>query len=122
MRFVSVVAAAAAALSALPCAASALTAAELQAHFRSQAAGCPANAPRLTIERVAIVDARQHNKVRRDMGQKVDGEEGQRYAVVYVRDRLRVVPVASFGPLDADVRPDDLRSLRDIKYCSVDED
>ena len=120
MRGISVIAVAA--LSTLPCAAGPLTAAELQARFRSEAAGCPANAPKLTIERLVIVGASRHNEVRRGMGEKADGEAGQRYAVVYVRDRLQVLPVASLGPLDADVRVDDLLSLRDIKYCNVDED
>lgn len=119
MRYVSVFAVTA--LVALPCVAGPLTAAELQARFRSEARACPANAPKLTIERLAIVGADQHNRVRRDLGEKVDGQDGQRYVIVYVRDRLLVTPVASLGPVEAGTMPDDLRSLRDIKYCSVDE-
>ena len=119
MRYVSVLAAAA--LVALPCAASPLTAAQLQARFRSEARACPAIAPKLTIERLAIVGADQHDRIRRDLGQKTDGQPGQRYVIVYVRDHLQVAPVASLGPVEAGTMPDDLRSLRDIKYCSVDE-
>jgi hypothetical protein len=105
----------------VPCAASSLTVANLQAQLRSEAAGCPAEAPRLKIERVTVGGSKQHNQVRREIGQKVDGRPGQRYAIVYVRGGKQIVSVASLGPLDATVRPDDLRSLRGIDYCSVDE-
>ena len=125
MRGISVVAVAAlsalSALSALPCAASPLTASELQARIKSEAAGCPAAAPRLKIERLTIAGASQHNKVRRDMGAKANGQPGQRYAIVYVRSGRQVVPVRSLGPLDAAVKPDDLHSLHGVDHCSVDE-
>lgn len=114
-------AAASGALVALPCAASPLTAASLQSRLQSEAAACPAGAPKLKIERAAIVGSSQHNKIRRDVGAKTDGQTGQRYAAVYVRSGKQVAPVASFGPLDASVKPDDLRSLRGIDFCSVDE-
>lgn len=119
MRFVSVVAAAA--LSALPCAASPLTAAGLQTRIRAEAAACPATGTRLQIERLAIVGAREHDKVRRDMGARSDGKPGHRYAVIYVRSGKQVAPVASLGPLDANVKLDDLRSLYGTDYCDMDE-
>lgn len=122
MRCVSVAAVAAvAALSVLPCAASPLTAANLQAQLRSEAAACPAEAPKLTVERVTVSGSKQHDQVRREMGQKVDGRPGQRYAIVYVRSGKRTVSIASLGPLDTTVTPDDLRPLRGTDYCSVDE-
>ena len=119
MRGISVMAVAA--LLALPCAASPLTAAELQAQIRSEAAECPAVALRLKIERLTIGGVSEHNKVRRLMGVKANGQPGQRYAIVYVRSGRQVAPVASLGPLDATVKADDLRSLRGVDHCSVDE-
>lgn len=119
MRRVSVMTVAV--LIALPCAASSLTAAGLQGRLQSEAAACPASAPKLKIERVAIVGSSQHNKIRRELGAKVDGQTGQRYAAVFVRSGKQVASVASFGPLDASVKPDDLRSLHGTDYCSVDD-
>ena len=106
----------------LPCAAGPLTAARLQSRLQSEATACPAGAPKLKIERLTIVGAGQYNRIRRDMGAKPDGQAGQRYAAIYVRNGRRVVPVDSLGPLDASVKPDDLRALRRIGYCGVDED
>lgn len=120
MRCVSVVAMTA--LLGLPCAASPLTAASLQSHLQSDAAGCSPLAKKLKIERAVIVGASEHNKIRRDMKMKVDGRKGQRYAAVYVRLGRQVVPINSFGPLDASAKPDDLRSLRGGDYCDVDQD
>ena len=111
-----------AALIALPCAASPLTADGLQSRLQSEATACPAGAPRLKIERLTLVGASQHNKISRDIGAKANGQPGQRYAAMYVRIGKQIAPVASFGPLDASVMPDDLRALRGIDYCSVDED
>lgn len=110
-----------AALTALPSAASPLTAAELQGLLHSAAVGCPPGAPRLKIERLTIVGASEHNKIRRDMGEKADGRTGQRYAALHVRSGKQVASVASYGPLDARVTTEDLRPLRGTDYCSVDE-
>lgn len=112
-------AAASGALVALPCAASPLTAASMQSRLQSDVAACPAGAPKLKIERVAIVGSSQHNKIRLNMGAKADGQAGQRYAAIYVRSGKQVASVASFGPLDASVKLDDLAAPTSVAWTKV---
>lgn len=104
-----------------PCVAASLSAAAVEGRLVKQAADCPSGGPRTTIERVEVVDARAHNRLRRDLGIKVDGRAGEHYAVVVVRQGKQVVPMASFGPVEPTLRAEDLKKLHGLAYCAVDE-
>ena len=107
-----------------PCAAAALSAAAIKKIIIKEAAECSSESLRLRIERLAIVGAREHNRVRRGMRQETDGREGQHYVMVVARHGKQVASVASLGPVEPTVRVEDLNTLRGTVYCdrSIDSD
>lgn len=109
------------ALKTIPCFAAGLSAADVEARLAKGAAECPAEGVRLTIERVDVVGAREHNRLRRSLGAKTDGREGQHYVTVVARHGRQTASVASFGPVDPAVTSRDLQRLRGSTYCDHDE-
>lgn len=107
-------------LFAMPCLAG-LSATDVKERLTKDAAECTSAGTRLQIERFALVGAREHNRVRRSMGAKADGREGQRYVAVFVRQGKQVASVASIGPVEPTVRAEELTSLRGTMYCDRDE-
>jgi hypothetical protein len=104
-----------------PCAAARLSSAAIEARLVKEAAECPSTSPRTTVERVDVVGAREHNRLRGDLGAKVDGRTGERYAMVVARQGQQVAPMASFGPVEPTVTAKDLKKLHGMAYCAVDE-
>ena len=104
-----------------PCAAAGFSAADIESRLTKEAAACPPEGTRLKIERIDLVGAGEHNRLRRAVNAKTDGREGQRYAMVVVRHGKQVASVASFGPVEAVVKAQDLIKLRGATYCDRDE-
>ena len=104
-----------------PCAAAGLSAASVESRLVKEAAQCSAGGPRTTIERVDIVGAREHNRLRRDLGAKADGRTGEHYAMVVARQGKLISPMASFGPVEPALKAADLKRLSGLAYCAVDE-
>ena len=82
---------------------------------------CVQGASKLPIQGLKIGTTAERNQVQADNGGKRDGVKGKNYLVLSTRQKGKLIPIASYGPLESGVTAAQLRALLKSKICMVDE-
>lgn len=83
---------------------------------------CTKAAQKLAIEGMKIGSFSERNQVQKDNGWKKDGIKGKNYLILSTKQKGKLIPLTSYGPLMSNATTDDFKVLLKSKICMVDED
>jgi hypothetical protein len=82
---------------------------------------CMQGTPKLSIDGMKIGSAAERNQVQKDNGWKLDGIRGKNYLILSTKQKGKLIPFASYGPLTVNASAADFKILLKSKICMVDE-
>lgn len=82
---------------------------------------CTQGAPKLSIDGVKIGNYSDRNQIQSDSGWKRDGIKGKSYLILSTKQKGKLIPAASFGPVASNVVINDFKVLLKNKICMADE-
>lgn len=82
---------------------------------------CTKGAQKIPIDGVKTGSAAERNQIQADNGWKLDGIKGKRYLILSTKQKGKLIPAASFGPVIPNVNADDFKILLKNKICMIDE-